>query len=446
MTRGHATLGWGGIFRLGLVQTALGGVVVLTTSTINRAMVVELALPATLPGLLVGFHYAIQLVRPRMGYGSDVSARRTPWILGGMVILAIGGLLAALSVSLLAERFALGLLLSVLAFFLIGIGVAAAGTSLLALLASRVLPRQRAGAATLVWLMMIAGFAVTAGTAGRFLDPFSPARLVTVAAAICVIAVMMTALALWRLEPRDHSIASSADDTHSVEGFRAALAEAWADPTSRRFTIFVFASMLAYSAQDLVLEPFTGEVFGLTIGESTSASGLQHGGVFVGMLLVAFGGTWNARRGQGSLAVWTTGGCLASAVALLGLVVTGEAGLQGWLRPTLLALGVANGAFAAAAIAMMMQFAGRGRDRRAGTRMGLWGAAQAIAFGLGGFAGTVVRDLVILLGGTPSAAYATVFLAEAALFLGAAALAMTLGDSGEAQDTSHPSKEARTLP
>ena len=88
MNTDTASLGWLGIARLGLVQAMLGAVVVLTTSTLNRVMVVELALPALLPGLLVALHYAVQLSRPRMGYGSDVGGRRTPWIMGGMAVLA----------------------------------------------------------------------------------------------------------------------------------------------------------------------------------------------------------------------------------------------------------------------------------------------------------------------------------------------------------------------
>ncbi|HJL47895.1 MAG TPA: PucC family protein, partial [Polyangiaceae bacterium LLY-WYZ-15_(1-7)] len=83
----QSNFGWFGIFRLGLVQTALGAVVVLTTSTLNRVMVVELALAAMLPGALVTVHHAMQLFRPRMGFGSDVGQRRTPWIVGGMVAL-----------------------------------------------------------------------------------------------------------------------------------------------------------------------------------------------------------------------------------------------------------------------------------------------------------------------------------------------------------------------
>ena len=99
--------GWGSIARLGLVQMALGAIVVLTTSTLNRVMVVELALPALLPGLLVALHYAVQLARPRMGFGSDVGGRRTPWIVGGMAVLASGGVLAALATALLTPEAAL---------------------------------------------------------------------------------------------------------------------------------------------------------------------------------------------------------------------------------------------------------------------------------------------------------------------------------------------------
>jgi len=167
-------LGWLGIARLGLVQAMLGAVVVLTTSTLNRVMVVELALPALLPGLLVALHYAVQLSRPRMGYGSDVGGRRTPWILGGIAVLALGGFGAAVATTWMATDRSAGIALAVLSFALVGIGVSAGGTSLLVLLAKRVDETRRAPAAALVWVMMIVGFAVTAGLAGQWLDPYTP--------------------------------------------------------------------------------------------------------------------------------------------------------------------------------------------------------------------------------------------------------------------------------
>ncbi|NJO54392.1 MAG: BCD family MFS transporter, partial [Bacteroidales bacterium] len=97
-------LSWFGIIRLGLVQTALGAIIVLTTSTMNRVMVVELALPAMLPGALVTWHYALQMLRPRWGYGSDVGGARTRWIIGGMAVLALGGIGASLATAWMATN------------------------------------------------------------------------------------------------------------------------------------------------------------------------------------------------------------------------------------------------------------------------------------------------------------------------------------------------------
>ena len=89
---GAAGLSWLQLTRLGLVQAAIGAVVVLLTTTVNRVIVVELALPATIPGVLVALHFGVQLVlRPRLGHASDRSGRRTPWIVGGLVVCALGG-------------------------------------------------------------------------------------------------------------------------------------------------------------------------------------------------------------------------------------------------------------------------------------------------------------------------------------------------------------------
>ncbi len=421
-------LTWFGIVRLGLVQTSLGAIVVLTTATMNRVMVVELALPAVLPGALVAWHYAIQITRPRVGYASDRVGRRTPWILGGMALLGLGALLAACATAWMAENLFGGIALAALGFAMIGGGVGAAGTTLLALLAKRVVPDRRAAAATIVWTMMIAGFVITATTAGHFLDPFSMTRLITVTAVVVAAALTVTALALAGIEGR----ASATEPHRSVlqtetTPFMEALRQVWAEPKARRFAVFVFVSMLAYSAQDLILEPFAGLVFGMTPGESTQLSGVQHGGVLLGMILVAIAGSAIGGPRLGSMRLWTIGGCFASALALLAIAVGGfYAG--GWpLRACVFALGVANGAFAVAAIGSMMGLAGDGRAKREGVRMGVWGAAQAIAFGLGGFLGTVAIDVARALFETTAMAYAIVFTCEAVLFLVAAQLAAQVG-------------------
>jgi MFS transporter, BCD family, chlorophyll transporter len=209
--------------------------------------------------------------------------------------------------------------------------------------------------------------------------------------------------------------------------FRQALAQVWGEPDARRFTVFVFVSMLAFSAQDLILEPFAGVVFGFTPGESTQLSGLQHGGTLAGMLLASLAGRRVLGIGFGSLRTWIVWGCLASCVALAGLAFAGFGGAAvaaSWpLRANVFAMGVANGAFSIAAIGSMMALAGQGRAAREGTRMGLWGAAQAIAFALGGVAGTAASDVARWWLGAQAPAYALVFALEAALFVVSALLA-----------------------
>ena len=418
-------LGWVGIVRLGLVQSAIGAIVMLATSLLNRVMVVEYALPAALPAGLVAWHYAVQLSRPAWGHGSDRGRRRTPWIVLGMGTLALGAMLAVAALGPLAARSAWDYLLAVLAFSMIGAGVGAAGTSLLALLATRVAPARRAAAASITWIMMVAGIVVTAGVAGSLIDPFTLPRLRAVAGGVAGGAFVVAALAVWGVEGRGST--SVADAAAPVPDFRAALREIAADAAARRFTAFVFLSMLAYSMQDLILEPFAGLAFGFTPGESTRLSGVQHGGVLVGMILAGVGGSAFGRRGAAGLRPWIIGGCVGSALALAGLACAAQVG-AGWpLAANIAALGFANGVFAVAAIGAMMGLAGGGDGGREGIRMGVWGAAQAIAFGLGGLIGAVGVDVGRALTGSIPESFTTVFGVEALLFLAAASLAVRTG-------------------
>ena len=428
-------LGWLGIFRLGLVQASIGALVVVTTSMLNRIQVVELALPAVLPGILVAIHYFVQVLRPRFGYGSDVGGRRTPWIIGGMAVLAAGALGATWATTLMPTAFAAGVALAVVSFVVVGLGVGACGTSLLVLLSTSIAPTRLAAAATVTWVMMIAGFIITTVVAGKLLEPFSLPRLVEVTAVVAAGAFLVTCLAVAGVErPRGGAGGVAAAGAEPPVDFRAALREVWAEPHSRRLAGFVFVSMLAYSAQDLVLEPFAGAVFGLTPAQSTRLSGMQSGGVLVGMLLVAVICTAGARSRLGSLRGWTIAGCLGSAVMLVllafaGMAIPGagaDAAATQLLRALVFTLGLANGAFAVAAIGSMMGLVGRGRGSREGTRMGLWGAAQAVAFGLGGIVATGAVDLARLATGSPAIAYGAVFVAEAMLFVWATVYAVRL--------------------
>ena len=424
------TLSWLSIVRLGLVQMCLGAVVVLMTSTLNRLMVVELSLAATLPGALVAIHYLVQISRPKWGFISDIQGNRTKWIILGMIILAVGANLAALCIPLYSFNATAATILSFFAYIIIGLGVGASGTSLLALLATHTIQHRRAAAATITWLMMIFGIAVTATVVGKLLDPYSVERLIKIVFGLTLVTVAITFISTLNIE---RGLSGIKRNVNKSQSFLTGLKVIWANSQTKHFSVFVFLSMTAYFMQELILEPYAGIVFSFTPGQSTSLSGMQNGGVFLGMLVVGIACTGFK---FGALKNWVWAGCMGSCISLVLIALAGQSPEIVPLAPLVFGLGIFNGMFAVAAIGSMMSLASQNNDRREGTRMGLWGAAQAIAAGFGGLLGTILVDLLRLANFSHADAYGSVFIFEAALFALAATIAtrsITTAFSGTTQ-------------
>jgi MFS transporter, BCD family, chlorophyll transporter len=423
-TTGEAGFGWFAIFRIGLVQASIGALVMFATTVLNRLMVVEYALAAAIPAGLVAWHYAVQLGRPIWGHGSDQGKSRLPWIIGGLALLAVAMLLAAHATLLLVIAPVVGVVLAIIAYTLIGAGVGAAGTSALAMLAAGVAPRRRAAAAALTWIMMVAGIVISAITVGKFLDPYSPQRLLWVAGFVGLASVLLATVATFRLERQAGRFAEMEKDGPPPD-FRAAMREIWEEKSARRFTVFIFVSMIAFSMQDLILEPFGGLVFAMTPGQSTQLGGQHQGGILLGMIVTGIGGSAFTGGGYRDLKSWVVVGCLASAAALGALALAAVVGPPWPIGINVFVLGFGNGVFAVAAIGTMMGLAGAGETTREGVRMGVWGASQAIAFGLGGLLGAVGVDIARKGLGDDGSAFQLIFAIEAAAFVLAAFLAMS---------------------
>lgn len=419
---GEAGFGWLAIARIGMVQASIGALVMLATTVLNRLMVVEYALAAAIPAGLVAWHYAVQLCRPLWGHGSDKGRARVPWIIAGVVVLALASYMATHATLLMVPSPLIGFSMAIAAYTLIGVGVGAGGTSALALLASGVAPRRRAAAAALTWIMMVAGIVASAITVGKLLIPYSPERLLLVAGGLGMVMVSLTVVATFRLERQAGSFAETAKDGPAPD-FKAAIREIWAEKAARRFTIFIFVSMIAFSMQDLILEPFAGLIFAMSPGESTQLGGTHQAGILLGMIITGIGGSAFAGDGKRDLRSWVVGGCLVSAVGLAGLAMAAVHGPPWPLAINAFVLGFGNGVFAVAAIGTMMGLAGAGENTREGVRMGVWGASQAIAFGLGGLIGAVGVDFARRWLGEDGAAFQMIFAVESAAFVLAAILA-----------------------
>ena len=251
------------------------------------------------------------------GLVADIAARRTrlPRV---TLLLVIGIAVGPAGLSLIPEitngwfETVSTAALALVAFFLLGVGISASSTPFLAYMAERVEESRMAGAAALTWILMIVGIILTAAIGGAFLDPFSPTRLVQVAAGITGGAFLLTVVAV--IGRRGSEPIHLREDSETRGAFREVLRAMWEDRQSRAFAMFIFVSMLAYSAQDIILEPFAGAVFGMTPGESTQIAAQQHAGVLIGMIVGAFLAArfWTLTR-------WAAAGCLGSAVALLGV-------------------------------------------------------------------------------------------------------------------------------
>ena len=386
-------------------------------------------MPAMLPAAFVAWHYVVQLSRPRWGYGSDMGGQAH-----ALDHRRHGRAGAGRDLGHRRDADAEGqprweaIILALVAFSMIGAGVGAAGTSLLALLASRVAPERRPAAASITWIMMIVGIVVSAGVSGALLQPFSAQRLAhgrlgrggrRLRGRPC--------LAVWgaektaRSSPRrrlagPRQAAPSASDAHRDVGGRAGSA------------VHDLRLRLHAGLQRPGTDPGALRRLGLPHerpANRPSSPRMQHGGVLLGMILVGVLGARFGDRKRMWMRSFTVAGCVGSAVALA-RPLHGELGRapRGRSQPTVFILGVANGVFAVSAIGSMMGLAGAGGGGREGVRMGVWGAAQAGAFAVGGFVGATGRgrDARACCTRTVQPSW-SVFVGEAAVFLAAAILA-----------------------
>ena len=438
-------MNWFTIFRLGLVQLCIGSSVVIPLSTLNRLMKVELALPATIAGFLIALHYAVQLTRVNWGHLSDKSQNRSQWIVLGMLILGMGGILASASIPLIESHFSYGIMLAIFSYSLIGFGVGAAGTPLLALLASYSSKSQKGFAASITFLMMILGLAVTGITVGLILDPYSHQKLIKITSSLAIITNIISFLSLRNLERslqgslNGLTPATINSDVPILEGIK----KVWMERDARLFTIFIFISMGAFSMQDPILEPFAGEVFGFTVGESTKLDGFHKIGTLIGIIAIVLclskfsvgSGFLSIVKNErlGSEKLWLIIGCLFSALSLfiisLLALTSAEAGV---LNSVVFFFGISNGVFTAGVLGTMLHLASKGSgDYKEGTRMGIWGAAQAYATMIAVFLSTLLVDVLGLFMTSLPSVYGIVFLTAASFFIASAYLGSLIIKSDE---------------
>jgi MFS transporter, BCD family, chlorophyll transporter len=406
------------LLRLSLFQVSVGMALVLLVGTLNRVMIVELAVPASLVAVMISLPVLFAPFRALIGFRSDrhrsvLGWRRVPFIYRG-ALLQFGGLsimpfaLLVLSGQGHAANAPtwVGLAAAALAFLLVGIGMHTVQTVGLALATDLAPVEDRPKVVGLMYVMMLFGMLASALTFGWLLSDFSNGRLVQVIQASAVVTLLLNGIAIWKQEPRGGARRSAAMSAET-QGFREAWARFARGDRALLHLAIVALGTAAFSMQDVLLEPYGGQILGLAIADTTRLTATLALGGITGFAL--------ASRLLGRNVDPTT---LALTGAALGIPAFGAVILSQPLGSVLLfalgtsLIGFSAGLFGHGTLTATMNRAPAGE---AGLALGAWGAAQASAAGLGVALGGIIRDVAAGLGAAPATAYQSVYALEIGL-------------------------------
>ncbi|HEY43070.1 MAG TPA: BCD family MFS transporter [Anaerolineae bacterium] len=394
------------LIRLGLRQFAAGMLSVLAVGILNRVMKVEMGLDLRLISMVIGIHYFAAPLAIPLGHRSDrhpyFGFHRTPYILVGTLITA-AATIAAPSVALNLESTDGSLPAALLAgavFLLLGTGMYTTGTAYLSLIADLTPERERGKAVAVVWSMMMIGILAGVFLGVGILEQYSQDRLIALFVIMGAIVMGLTLISVWGIEPPLHAMPSS----DAITG-RQAWALMISGRQTRIFFLFLFSGILFLFLQNVVLEPFGGDVLGMSVGETTRFNAFQMVGVLSGMALA---GSWLSNRWGNKLTVGM--GLLISSISFIALGLVSLTHGTHWVNMIVLLMGFGMGLFNVGGLAIMMGMSVGGRT---GIYMGAWTLAQAMANGLASVGGGLVHDVVLLISNSEAVAYASIFFLEA---------------------------------
>lgn len=392
------------VLQICLLQLSTATLFVLLNSTLNRVMVVELNISATLVGVLIGFHNILAFVRPMIGHYSDThlrfGLRRTPNIIVGNLLAVSGVVMSVYGALAIGENFALGLSLLLIAFALYGVGVNIVGTMFYALLADSAGEKHKAKAVTVGWFVLIFGTIVASGFIGKYLENFSMERLVSLFWIGAGVSIFFTWLAVFGTEKRFASESDIVKNEKRALSLKEALKRLVATPTVYAFFIFMFVTVVAIQGQDVILEPFGAEIFGMSVSQTTELTRIWGTGTMLG--IVTLGLFFVNRIGKKRT---TYLGCFVSALGFIAISFSPMLDLLAFKSGVFL-LGVGNGALTVGTLTIMMDMTTR---ENAGLFMGLWGMGQAIANFVANAAGGAIRDVALWITQNHYVGYATAF-------------------------------------
>jgi len=385
---------------------------ILALSVWNRVAIVELGLAATPIALLLGLRYFLAPLSIWVGQRSDVAPwrgyRRLPYIWGGRLMMILSYVLLGLGTVTLADNRdnILGWIGLVAALVLFSVGSTFSGTTYLSLIYDVTPERQRTRAVSVVWFFLIAGFAGAGILYGVLLPHYSREGFL----ALFIIAPLIMG-ALWFFSVwREEKPVTVVQPVAPIEKrpFLQDLKTVWANQQTRVFFLFLALSTLFFYAQDSILEPFAGQVFGMELKQTNRFSAYWGSMTLVGIVV----SLWLARRFPKSFnnVILSRWGVATLLVTFALFFLSAVAQIRGLVTINLIVMGIGLGMWTVGTLGLMMDMT---RAWGAGLYLALWTVSETLARGVGVIIGGVLRDVTLSLSGSLSTAYGAVFLMEA---------------------------------
>lgn len=414
------------LLRLSLIQVSVGMSLVLLVGTLNRVMIVELGVPASLVAIMLSLPVLFAPFRALIGHRSDTHQsilgwKRVPFIFygtmvqfGGLSIMPFALLVLSGSGHAAAVPAWVGQAAAALAFLLLGAGIHTTQTVGLALatdLASRDAQPKVVG---LMYVMLLLGSIASALVFGTLLADFTAGRLIQVIQGSAVMTIVLNAIAAWKQEGRSRS--------HQPVEEQPTFAETWqayiGDGPALRHLIALGLGTVAFSMQDVLLEPYGGAVLGLSVAATTKlTAAMAIGGLF------GFGlASKVLSRGFDPFRMACYGAALGIPAFAL-VVASAPMGSVGIFAMGVALIGFGGGLFGHGTLTATMNLAPRDKT---GLALGAWGAVQAtlagVAIGLGG----IIRDLAARGSANDAFGYQLVYSIEIALLCATVAAMLPL--------------------
>lgn len=399
---------------------------ILVTGVWNRILITDLAINATPVALLAALRYLIAPLTIWIGHRSDnqplLGRRRLSYIYLGRLLTWLSLPLLPLVLLELGQNRSspVGWLLALVIFLLYGLGTLVSGAPFLALVRESAPPAKQGLAVVIVQTILLFGFAVVPITYAILMDEYSLAGFWQLVLLAMVGAALTWFFSVWGEERAISQTAGSGPE----EPFTGMLRTILAQPSARTFFWVLATGSIALFAQDAILEPFGGDLFGLDVGETTRFNAYYGTGVLLAMIVGSVATRrWLPQHYGGITAVGLAG--VAVSLGMLMLAALGRN--QALVVPALFAFGLASGVYTVGGLSLMIAMTD---DRHAGAYLGLWSLAQLVFRGVGIALGGLVLDGISALTGTPALGYAAVFGMELLAAVAAIALLLRVGRLG----------------